>query len=136
MTLWEFSPRLLSSFDGISKNYLTSSEEDIKHLEQVMGNPPLWIDSQIINVTEAGLINYFKPEYNEKFKNNFPDVEHKGYRFYYDYDYNAIEIELDTQCVNIELFSETQSYTSWGSIKYHLNSEEQRRSMFDIDFTD
>ena len=135
VSLWEFTPRLISSFDGISKNYLTSENEDIEHLKKVISNPPLWIDNQIINVTEAGLINYFKPEYNGKFKNNFPDIEHKGYKIYYDYDYNAIEIELDPSCVNIEIFSETQSYNQWNPIKYHLNSEEERRSMFEIDFT-
>lgn len=135
VSLWEFTPRLISSFDGISKNYLTSEDEDIKHLESVMSNPPLWIDNQIINVTEAGLINYFKPEYNEKFKNNFPDFDHKGYKFYYNHDYNAIEIELDTSCINIEIFSDSQNYNQWRPIKYHLNSEEERRSMFDIDFT-
>lgn len=135
VSLWEFTPKLLSSFDGISKNYLTSSEEDIKHLEKVMSNPPLWINSQIINITEAGLINYFKPEYNQIFKNNFPDVEHKGYKFYYDYDYNAIDISLDPGCINIEVFSDSQNYNEWKSIKYLLNSEEERRSIFDIDFT-
>lgn len=135
VSLWEFTPKIIASFDGISKNYLTSKEEDIEHLEKVMSNPPLWIDNQIINVTEAGLINYFKPEYNEKFKNNFPDFEHKGYKFYYDYDYNAIEISLDPSCINVEVFSDSQNYNEWNPIKYHLNSEEERRSMFDIDFT-
>ncbi|MFB7160464.1 SEC-C domain-containing protein [Lysinibacillus sp. NPDC056232] len=135
ISLWEFTPRLFSSFDGISKNYLTTESEDLEHLAKVMSNPPLRIDNQIINVTEAGLINYFKPEYNEKFKNNFPDIDHKGYKFYYSYDYNAIEIELDPSCINIEIFSETHVYSQWRPIKFNLHSENERRSIFDIDFS-
>lgn len=134
VTLWEFIPRLISSYDGISKKYLTSEEEDLDHMKKVFSAPPLWIDNQIINITEAALINYFKPEYNKIFKNNFPDFAHKGYRFYYDYDYNAITVELDPSCVNIEIFSGATGYSQFNPVKYQLHSEEDRRSMFDIEF--
>ncbi|KAB7664165.1 SEC-C domain-containing protein [Bacillus sp. B1-b2] len=135
ITLWEFTPRLISSFDGISKKYLTSEKENVEHLVKVTSAPPLWIDNQIINISEAALINYFKPEYNEKFKNNFPDITHKGYTFYYDYDYNAVTVELDPSCINIDIFSKSKDYSQFRPIKYHLNSEEERRSIFDIDFS-
>jgi|GEM_PF-3100290 len=36
-------------------------------------------EQQIINITEAALINYFKPPYNVNFVENFPNVRHKGY---------------------------------------------------------
>src|SRR5699024_2459823 len=132
ITLWEFTPRLISSFDGISKKHLTSEKEDSDHIEKVLSAPPLWIDNQIINITEAALINYFKPEYNKVFKNNFPDITHKGYKFYYDYDYNAITVELDPSCINIKIFSETTDYSQFSPIKYQLHSEEKRISMFNI----
>ena len=92
ITLWEFTPRLLTSLDG-RNDFLVTDEEDKQHFKKVLSAPPLILDNQIINVTEAALINYFKPKYNDKFKNNFPDVTHKGYTFYYDYDYNAITVE-------------------------------------------
>ena len=95
----------------------------------------LWIDNQILNNNEAVLINYFKPEYNQIYNNNFPAITHKGYRFYYDYDYNAVTVELDPSCVNIELFSKVRdSYSQYNPIKYNLHSEEERRSMFNMDF--
>lgn len=80
ITLWEFTPRLLTSMDGRNE-FLVTDKEDKQHFEKVLSAPPLYLDNQIINVTEAALINYFKPMYNSDFKNNFPDVAHKGYTF-------------------------------------------------------
>lgn len=134
ITLWEFTPRLFTSIDGRSKQYIKDEKADLEHFEKVWSAPPLRLDSHIINVTEAALINYFKPKYNVMFMNNFPDINHKGYRFYYDYDYNAISVELDPSCVNIKIFSEHTSYSKFRPIKYLLNSEEERKSMFDLSF--
>lgn len=132
LTLLEFTPKLLASMDGISKQYEKSEEEDIAHLEAITRNPPLELSNQIINVTEAALINYFKPEYNEKFKDNFPDIAHKGYKEYYDLDYNAISVELDPDAISVNFFSQEKRYMQYRSIKYPLYSEEIRKSMFDI----
>ena len=131
ITLWEFTPQLLTSIDG-RNDFLVTKEQELQHFEKVISAPPLILDGQIINVTEAALIHYFKPKYNEKFKNNFPDVGHKGYTFYYDYDYNAITVELDTSCVNIQIHSEHTNYSQFSPIEYLLNSVEKRKSMFEI----
>ncbi|MEC1664506.1 hypothetical protein [Bacillus halotolerans] len=132
LLLLEFTPKLLSSFDGRTQNYEKSPEEDINHLQEVVGNPPLKLNKQIINITEAALINYFKPYYNDKFKDNFPDVEHKGYKQYYDLDYNAVSVELDPDSINLRLYSKERSYKIFESIKYSLHPENIRKSMFDI----
>lgn len=129
ITLWEFTPRLLASIDG-RNDFLVTDKEDKAHYEKVLSAPPLIIDNQIINVTEAALINYFKPKYNDKFKNNFPDVTHKGYTFYYNYDYNAITVELDPSCLNMKINSAHTSYSQYSPVEYLLNSEEKRKSMF------
>ncbi|MFV8830517.1 YecA family protein [Alkalihalobacterium sp. APHAB7] len=129
ITLWEFTPRLITSMDG-RNDFQVTEEEDLQHFKKVLSAPPLFVDNQIINITEAALINYFKPKYNDKFKNNFPDVTHKGYKFYYNYDYNAITVELDPSCVNIEIHSKHTGYSQFSPVKYLLNSEEKRKSMF------
>ncbi|MGO2566472.1 MAG: YecA family protein [Brochothrix thermosphacta] len=131
ITLWEFTPRLLHSMDG-RNNYQVKESEDVEHMLEVLKAPPLVIDKQIINVTEAALINYFKPRYNVNFVNNFPSSSHKGYTFYYDYDYNAIKVELDPSCVNIKIHSEHVNYNQFEPVEYLLNTKEQRKSMFDI----
>lgn len=131
ITLWEFTPRLITSMDGIN-DFQVTEEEDLLHFKKVLSAPPLFVDNQIINITEAALINYFKPKYNDKFKNNFPNVTHKGYTFYYNYDYNAITVELDPSCVNIEIYSKHTGYSQFSPVEYLLNSEEKRKSMFII----
>ncbi|MGY5237992.1 SEC-C metal-binding domain-containing protein [Clostridium tertium] len=133
VTLWEFTPKLNTFMNGAIENCMTSEKEDLEHFRKVLSAPPLLIDNQIINITEAALINYFKPRYNEIFKNNFPDINHKGYKFYYDYDYNSVCVELDPSCINIEIFSKHIEYSQFDPIIYQLNSEEDRKSMFDIE---
>lgn len=131
LTLWEFTPRLITSHDGISKQYLTSDEEDLEHMIQVLKDPPLWLSKELITITEAALINYFKPDYNKNFVNNFPDVEH-GYQKYYNQDFNSITVELDPGAINISVFSKTNKYSFMRSIRYGLYPENVRKSMFEI----
>jgi hypothetical protein len=132
LILLEFTPRLLSTFDGVTKDYEKTQEEDLAHLEEIFKDPPLVLNNQIINISEAALINYFKPEYNEKFKNNFPDVEHKGYKQYYDLDYNAVCVELDPDAIGLNLYSKENRYFPFNSINYTLHPENVRKSMFEI----
>lgn len=129
ITLWQFTPRLITSIDG-RKDFLVTDKEDKQHFDKVISSPPVFVDNQIINISEAALINYFKPKYNSDFKNNFPDVKHKGYTSYYDYDYNAITVELDPSCINIEIYSDHTGYNQFSPVEYLLNSEEKRKSMF------
>lgn len=57
-------------------------------------------ENQIINVAEAAIINYFNPKYNTNFIDNFPNINHKGYKQYYDLDYNSISVKIDMEFYN------------------------------------
>ena len=70
------STNLNMSFDGLTKKYSVSKAKDIDHMKRVLSNLPE--EQQVINITEAALINYFKPIYNINFVENFPDVKHGG----------------------------------------------------------
>ncbi|HHK5584671.1 TPA: type I restriction endonuclease subunit S [Streptococcus mutans] len=49
-----------------------------------------------INLVEAKLINYFKPEFNEKFKNWYvPEEHHKSYDDYYKKKFNSMVITFE-----------------------------------------
>jgi hypothetical protein len=130
LTLWELSPVLLTMADGTAESYQKSDEEDSNHLQRVISNTIEM--KQMINISEAALIYYFKPEYNEKFKNNFPNVKHKGYQSYYDLDYNSVSVELDTSELNIHLFSENNAYHLYDNINFNLYPKDKRKSMFEI----
>lgn len=56
-----FERYMLASFDGITKNYQTTEEEDDRHRHDVIYNPVS--EQQEVNFTEGALIKYFRPEY-------------------------------------------------------------------------
>lgn len=132
--LMEFTPQLNITFDGISGKYTMSEEEDKKHMDDVISNLPE--EQQVINITEAALINYFKPEYNVNFVENFPNENHKGYKQYFDLDYNDLVVEIDLDFDDysiIQLYSSTNRInSSFDYIQYKLYNDNNRLSMYDI----
>lgn len=132
--LLEFTPNLSMSFDGLTKRYTKSEEESNQHMEEVLCDLPR--GEQIINITEAALIYYFKPEYNVTFIENFPDVHHKGYKQYFDLDYNSLTVELDMEFDHapiIQLYSKTNRInSSFDFIRYKLYNDNERLSMYEI----
>ncbi len=132
--LMEPAPILGMSFDGISKNYKASSEEDDEHMKAVITTEKK--EKQIVNITEAALVNYFKPEYNATFKENFPCDTHSSYCQYYDLDFNSITIELSMSFQHmpyIQLYTETNRHCSeWDIIRYPLDADPNRDSMYAI----
>ncbi|MGE7854496.1 hypothetical protein ACQKNN_27300 [Bacillus paramycoides] len=129
--LFEFTPRLLASFDGLTKQFEKSLEEDNEHFLSVIDQPPLELTKPIITITEAALIHYFKPKYNTNFKNNFPDSDHI-YKEFYELDYNAVLVELDMDAINVNLFSKEKEYNPFEHIEYTLHPENVRKNMFEI----
>lgn len=134
IVLLEFTPNLSMSFDGISKKYTKSEAESNQHMEDVICNLPK--GEQIINITEAALINYFKPEYNVNFVENFPDEQHKGYKQYFELDYNSLIVELDMEYDNsplIQFYTQTNRInSSFDFIRYKLYNDNNRLSMYEI----
>lgn len=132
--LMEFTPQLMSVFDGISEKYTKTEEESDQHMHEVLYNLPKY--NQVINITEAALINYFKPEYNVNFVDNFPDDNHKGYKQYFDLDYDSVCIEIDLEFDElnwVQLYSDTNRIdSSWDFIQYQLYNDNNRLSMYDI----
>lgn len=132
--LLEMEARLAMSFDGISKKFTKSEDESMEHLKKVCSDLPK--EEQIINIVEAAMINYFKPEYNVNFVENFPDKNHKGYRQYFDLDYNMLTIEIDLSfddAPSVQFYTSTNKVTSsLDFIRYKLFNDNTRKSMYDI----
>lgn len=132
--LLEFTPVLNMVLDGLSKKYTMSEAESDKHMNDVLSNLPE--EQQIINITEASIINFFKPEYNINFIENFPNKSHKGYKQYFDLDYNCLTVEIDLEFDNsptIQLYSpHNRINSSHDFIQYQLHNDNNRLSMYDI----
>lgn len=132
--LYEINGSLGMLFDGRKQQYKKSLDESQAHMHEVICDLPK--DKQIVNITEAALINYFKPPYNEKLVENFPNRNLKGYKQYFDLDYNALTVELDLDfdgMSDIEFYTETNSIASvFDFVRYSLHNEPDRLSMYDI----
>lgn len=90
-------------------------------------------EQQKINFTEAALIKYFQPRYNKIYKNSFPNPAHSTYSECYELDINAVCIELQTyEMINCCFFSDEVKPAPWNMHQFLLNSEEERKSMFEI----
>ena len=132
--LFEIAENLNMMFDGMSDKVKKTDEESQAHMEEVLSDLPK--EKQVINITEAAMINYFKPIYNEKLVNNFPNRNLKSYRQYFDLDYNSLTVELDLE---LDYYPTLQFYTEnarinsiWEAIRYELFNERDRASMYDI----
>lgn len=127
--LHEITPMLLASFDPS----VAVHEDEQQHQEAILNNPPLILEKQILNATEAAWIKYFKPKYNEKFKEIFPSPKHEVYKRFYIEDYNLIGIEIDvSEYNNLLLYSDSVSKADYHEARYPLQSLEVRRDMFDL----
>ncbi|WP_339279462.1 hypothetical protein NYE40_05255 [Paenibacillus sp. FSL W8-1187] len=134
LLLLEMTPMLNTTMDGISKKYQVSEQEDQEHLEKVLSNLPVY--EQVINITEAAMINYFKPYYNTNFIENFPSAKHKGYKQYFDLDYNCLTVEMDMEFDNLPMIilsTETNKISNpWEFIEFNLYNDSDRTNMYDI----
>lgn len=125
-------PYLMMYFDGISKNFSTSIEEDDKRMESVFRNPVTL--NQRINYVEAGLIRYFQPKYNSDYKYNFPTPMHSSYKSCYELDLSSLSIELKTEIlgINLLLYSESKRESSWHMITFNLRENGVKDQLFEF----
>jgi len=98
LLLLEFKSQLLEGID--------SEDEDLVQLQEITKNLPLELDNQILDATEAALINYFKPEYNKKLNHDFPSVEASGLH------YRSVTVQVHPDIMGLKLFSKEKTYLS------------------------
>lgn len=131
--LMEINHSIITSINP-KQETLRNDIEDKNHFKQVICNLP--IERQVINITEAAIINYFKPEYNKIFIDNFPNQNHKGYKQYFDLDYNALTVEMYPDyddLPSIVLYTDSAMLNSeFDFIKYNLHNDSDRKNMYDI----
>jgi len=134
LILSTFEPLLLGSFDGRSKNYATTMEEDSEHIHEVINTDIS--EQQQINFTEAPLIRYFQPSYNKIYKDSFPNPAHSTYSECYDVDLNMVCVEVQTEDLGVRLWSEAVKPQWVHFCSFPLHSREDRVYMFEFEDKD
>lgn len=128
--MFQYEPyRLLMNFDGISKDTI-SDERDEKRYLSIRDNP-LKLKQQI-GLAEAALIRYFQPEYNVIYKNNFPSPKIKVLQKCYELDFSALFVEIDTEDLGFQIFSNTRPASWHHFCNIDLVDSESRASFFHI----
>ena len=134
LILSTFEPMLIGSFDGRTKNYATTIEEDSEHICEVTNTDIT--EQQQVNFTEAALIRYFQPPYNKIYKNSFPDPAHSTYSECYDIDLNMVCVEVQTEDLMLRLWSEHVEPKWIHFCSFPLHSREDRIYMLEFDGED
>lgn len=92
--------------------------------------------NQQINITEAALINIFKPQYNEKFIDDFPNIHHKSYFDCYKLDITNLYFMMEWN-ENNYLYSDCypkSNYSSSNCVKkiFNFSDSTDRFKLFDM----
>ena len=135
LALASFAQVNLMMFDGRSEFTQDELEEDKIRYQKVNNklNYEGINEQQKINFTEAALIRYFEPKYNKIYKESFPNPAHVTYSECYELDINAVCIELHSyEMINCCFFTDKIKSAPWHMHHFLLNSEEERKSMFEI----
>ncbi|HEY0757701.1 MAG TPA: hypothetical protein VGD59_00415 [Acidisarcina sp.] len=130
LSLWNFESRLFANIDGRSQNYLSTDEADDEHIYDVLSTEIE--EQQQINFTEAALIKYFQPQYNVRFKINFPSQLHRSYLQCYDLDIHSLIVEVNTEHFGASLWSSTVTPNLHHLITFTFHSSAERRALFDL----
>lgn len=134
LALFTFKQWLLMSFDGRMNLSDEEFANDQIHFENVTSSvlETGINEQQEINFTEAALIRYFKPAYNEKFKETFPSPAHSTYSECYNIDINSISIEFQTEELGCRFYSD-EIKPKWNHFAcFNLHSYADRKGMFDF----
>lgn len=91
--IYDIKVLLLSTSEVKIATTMDSGKFATMSAEEILDFPD---ESSHINLVEAKLINYFKPEFNEKFKNWYvPEEHHKSYDDYYKMKFNSMVITFE-----------------------------------------
>ncbi|WP_153302947.1 beta/alpha barrel domain-containing protein [Aeromicrobium choanae] len=130
---------VLMQFETLNKMAIfgpwTGSQGDKKSLEHAAAVHSAELDPSVITaLSEAALILYFQPEFNDKFKDHFPEPLHKTYREVYDLDMNSVGIEFETLAtIGIRLKSRVVEPVFIHTGLFALHDQAARRRFFDLD---
>lgn len=123
-------PQLIISFDGRDESLLLEDDRDVMHDLQ-RHQQEITKDLQI-TLIEAGLIKYFQPPYNDKYKNRFPSPTHKILDEVYSIDFGALTVEINTESINARLVSSARNPGFHHIASFDLHDLSIRRSFFNI----
>ncbi|MFC5551790.1 hypothetical protein [Massilia aerilata] len=124
------APQTIMTFDGRDKSLKLEDDRDV--VSALRRQEEKITEDLQISLIEAGLIKYFQPPYNDKYKNRFPHPTQKILEEVYDIDFGALTVEINTESINARLRSGSRSVGAHHIASYDLHDVSTRRSFFNI----
>jgi hypothetical protein len=121
-------PQTFISFDGTDKSL--KLEDDRNVMADLRLQEELVTEDLQIALIEAGLIRYFQPPYNDKYKRRFPHPRQKILDAAYKIDFSGLTVEINTEDVNCRLYSVARPRGYHHIAAYDLHDPTVRRSFF------
>jgi hypothetical protein len=87
---------------------------------------------QLTTLAEGSLIRYFRPPFNDRYKDTFPSSEHSSYRIPYKLDISAIGFDFETTGIKVRFGSNTAVPNWWHSGLFVISDPSVRRTFMDI----
>ncbi len=124
------APQALITFDGRDKTLNLEDDRDVI-TDLRRQQQEITVDLQIALI-EAGLIKYFQPPYNDKYKKRFPHPTQKILDEVYSIDFGALTVEINTESINARLLSSARKPGFHHIASFDLHDLSIRRSFFNI----
>ena len=124
------APQTMMTFDGRDKSLKLEDDRDV--VSALRRQEEEITEDLQISLIEAGLIKYFQPLYNDKYKKHFPNPTQKILEEVYDIDFGALTVEINTEPINARLRSGSRSVGSHHIASYDLHDVATRQSFFNI----
>lgn len=130
LSAWKFDRNTITFIPpGISEeNKSNDSNLIMKQIHMSMSPYEHIGKKQEINFTEGALIRYFQPKYNDQMKYKFPSNSHTEYSDLFKQQIDYISVEMNTERLNINLYSDkvkcSRKHTPWYDLKEKRNIEE------------
>ena len=122
---------IFTQMDGRAKGTI-KDHRDGERFFSILDNP--LSKYQKVCLTEDALIRYFFPKYNEIYKEHFPSKNHKILKECYQLDFSGLIVEIDTEELELKLFSENIAPKMHHLCQFDLFTPEERYGFFH--FTD
>jgi hypothetical protein len=87
-------------------------------------------EKERVSLYEAALIRYFRPPFNEKFKDSFPSTNMKVLKECYDKDFSAVIAEISIDEIPYNLCSGHVAAKHDHSASHDLHTEQERKVFF------
>lgn len=123
-------PQAMISFDGRDKTLKLEDDRDI--VADLQKQKTRITRDLEISLIEAGLIKYFEPSYNSKYKERFPHPAQQILKEVYEIDFGALTVEINTEEINGRLFSKARKPGYHHIASVDLHDPTIRRSFFNI----